>query len=106
MKSFPLAGVLADVVADDDSGMREPGRHPRLGEEPLLELAAGRLAGGERQVDGLDRDGTSEHRVLGLVHDAHRPAAQLAPDDVAPVPEGRLAALQDGDKCTRDGRSG
>ena len=35
--------VLADVVADDDSRMREPGRYPRLGEEPLLELAAGHL---------------------------------------------------------------
>ena len=33
--------VLADVVADDDARMREPGRDPRLGEEALLELVAG-----------------------------------------------------------------
>jgi hypothetical protein len=80
--------------------MGEPGRHLRFREEPLFELAAGPLLGGKRQVDGLDRDRPTEHRVFGLVHDAHRPAAELAPDDVAPVPESRRWAWHDGDKCT------
>ena len=80
--------------------MREPGRHPRLPEEPPLELAAGRRAGGERQVDRLDGDRTSQRRVLGFVHDAHRSAAQLAADEVAPVPEGGLGAFQNDDKFT------
>ena len=93
--------VLADVMTDDDSRMGEPGRDPRLGEEALLELVASLFRGFEGELDGLDGDGASEDGVLGLVHDAHRAAAQLAPDDVAPVPQGRLAALQDGDKCTR-----
>src|SRR2546429_3710951 len=72
---------LPEIVDGDDMGMRELARGLGFEEETLVEfLAPFRVV---RKDDGLQRDDAVESRVLGLVDDPHRAAAQLAEDLVA-----------------------
>ncbi len=76
-------GVLSHVMAHDDSGVREVGRHARFGEEATLEILALALPHGESELDRLHGHRAAEHGVEGLVDDAHHPAPQLALNQVA-----------------------
>src|SRR5207302_11149676 len=72
---------LPEIVDGDDAGMRELAGGLGFEEKPLVEfLAPFRII---RKDDGLQRDDAVESRVLGLVDDPHRAAAQLAEDLVA-----------------------
>ena len=72
------AVFLADVVDGADVGMVQRRRSLRLAPEALQSLRVlGHVFGQE-----LERDETVEPGVLGLVHDAHSAAAQLANDAV------------------------
>src|SRR6202007_2230525 len=74
--------VLAVVEDGDDVRMVQLARGLRLEHEALLVLgAAGRVF---LEDDGLQREQAVEVRILGLVDDAHRAAAELADDAVAP----------------------
>ena len=74
--------LLAEVEDGDDVRVGELARGLRLEHEaPLVLLAALDLVA---EADGLQRDDAVERRVLGLVDDAHRAAAELAEDLVAP----------------------
>ena len=75
------AVVLAEVVGGDDVRMVELARGLGLEQEALLVLRA--PVGVLVQDDGLQRDHAVEVRILGLVDDAHRAAAELAEDLVA-----------------------
>ena len=69
---------LADVVDGDDVGMVEAARRARLLVEALFVHL--RAVAVHRHVDGLDGDDALQHRVLRLVDDAHRAAADLGED--------------------------
>ena len=68
--------VAPHVVDDHDAGVRELGRHPRLGQEALLERLPLLRRHGEGQVDGLEGDEPLQGGVLGQVDYAHGAAAQ------------------------------
>ncbi len=76
--------LLAEVVHRDDVGMGELAGGLRLLEEPLVVFLAPFGVVGEE--DGLERDGAIERRVLRLVDDSHRAAAELSADLVAAEP--------------------
>jgi hypothetical protein len=78
-------------VDDDDAGVRQRGRAPRLQEEALLEVYALLLAGEARGADDLERHVPAEDGVVGPVDDAHGAPAQLGPDLVASDGAGSLA---------------
>ena len=63
--------ALAPVVHRHDVRVVEAGGVVRLGPEPLEEL---RVVG-QRVVQDLDRDATTEHHVVGEVHGGGRPGA-------------------------------
>ena len=72
---------LADIVDGDDVGVVQAACGARLLVETGFVIAdAGAF---ERHVDRLDGDGSLQHRVGRLVHDAHRAATELGLDDVA-----------------------
>ena len=58
--------------------MRQPGRGPRLAPEPFacICIAADVL------VEGLERHGARQARIVRQVNDPHPPAANLVPDEV------------------------
>lgn len=60
-----------------DGVVRETRRRPRLLEEPLLELLHVLGRDPRRYEDGLERDDAAEKRVVGAVHDPHRPSADF-----------------------------
>jgi hypothetical protein len=70
--------VLVDLVNRADVGVVERGRRARLAQEAVEHRpVAGRLGGQELQGHGAVEDA-----VVGPVHDAHAPAAQLLDDPV------------------------
>jgi len=73
------AVALADVVHGDDVGMVEPGRRPRLQEEPLERL----VAGGWAARQDLDRHGALQPHVFAGVDGAHAAPAE-PPRDAIP----------------------
>src|SRR5262249_37007373 len=73
--------LLAEVEGGDDVRMVELAVGPRLAGEALLVVLAVLDVVGEE--DGLQRAPAVERRILGPVHHAHRPAAELAEDLVA-----------------------
>ena len=83
--------VLPDVVHDDDARMGQARGHAGLREEALLEGLSLLFGYGEGQADGLEGDGPTQGRVVGLVDDAHHSTTELPPDFVpADRPRQRL----------------
>ncbi len=73
------AGVLVEVVDRDDVRMIQTSRGLRLAAESRehdRRVLALKLVGADR----LQRDDPLDHRIVGLVDDAHGPAAELAAD--------------------------
>ena len=68
-----------DEVNRHDIGMREPGGGPRLLDEALALVGAGR----EVRREQLDGDRAVERHIAGQQHDAHTAAAELALDRIA-----------------------
>ena len=68
---------------DDDAGVRKRGGDSGFGEEALLEGLAFLGGDAERELNGFEGDVASERGVVGLVHDAHHAAPQLAANLVA-----------------------
>ena len=96
-------GVAAHVVHDDDPGVGEARRGARLGlEAPLVRLALGRGQG--EGADHLQGDGPAEGRIPRLVHQSHRPAAELPPD-LVPPDRARSVVSSHGDEHSTGRRS-
>ena len=80
-RDVPDAVVLAEIVDRDDVGMVEASRRLRLAAKARdhgRRVFAGKLVGADR----LQRDDALDHRIVAFVDDAHRAAADLAPDFV------------------------
>ena len=78
-RDVPDAGFLAEIVDRHDVRMVEAARRLRLAAKAVDHLR--RVLAGELVLaDRLQRDDALDHRVVGLVDDAHRAAADLAPD--------------------------
>ena len=75
---------LVDFVNRADVGMVERSRGARLAFEALESFLAPQKVGGEK----LERNGTPEFHVLGLVDDAHAALTELLKD---PIVTDRLA---------------
>ena len=75
--------ALAEVVDRHDVGVSQASRRLGFAVETRLvfrPIRYGQLA----QIDGLDRDGSLDQRVIGFVNDAHCALPQLAGDLVSP----------------------
>ena len=72
----------ADVVNDDDVGVRQAGHRLRLSLQAHADLVAS-LASRELSMQDLDRQRAIELRVVGAVHRAHTAPAEHPHDDVA-----------------------
>ena len=67
-RDVELAFRLAEVVDGDDVGVLDRAGRSRLAQEPFLHVF--RFA--EARAQQFQRDVASQHRVVGLPHDAHR----------------------------------
>ena len=90
-RNVGLALEHANVVNRHHARVREPGQRAGLLSQVLLDL---RKNTGPQH---LECDGAVEGRVVGSVHDAHAPLAELGFDDVASHPlAGRFLATHGG----------
>ena len=76
-----VAGVFLQLVDRDDVGMIEAGGRARFDVEALAAF----FAVDHRRDHLLERDGAIEHRIVGLVDQAHPALAERRDDLVSPA---------------------
>ena len=74
--------AATDIVNGDDIAVGKSACRPGLLIESCFVLD--KLFLGQGEIDGLDRDNSIKHRIMGLAHDTHGALTDLGNDFVAP----------------------
>ena len=85
-----LAAGVDDVVDRDHVGVRQAAERARLAQHPLAHRHGLALGHARRHLELLDRDAAAQHLVVAGPHGAHRAAAQLDGQPVAPADQALL----------------